>query len=94
VTNSVEKYVRKTLRLDEPLAVGDVVYLNSGGPGMTVEVVQKTRANCIWFDKSGRMRSHNFGLAMLTRIRSRSDGKSAGIILIGDLKDDQAEASE
>jgi uncharacterized protein YodC (DUF2158 family) len=82
------------LRLDEPLCVGDVVYLNSGGPGMTIRVINQLSAECEWFDKTERLRSHGFELTMLTRVRPRPDGKGVGVLVLGEFKPDDGEAAQ
>jgi uncharacterized protein YodC (DUF2158 family) len=46
------------------LRVGAVVYLNSGGPTMTIDAIKKGRATCVWFLKEQR-KSSEFALASL-----------------------------
>lgn len=51
---------------EEPFKAGDVVFLNSGGPDMTIESVSPDGAMCVWFD-SKRQRERLFAVAMLQR---------------------------
>ena len=45
--------VETPVRSPEPLKVGDVVKLKSGGPMMTVNNFDGDRVWCLWFDYSG-----------------------------------------
>lgn len=51
----------------EEIKAGDVVYLKSGSPKMTVRWVEKGRAAVTWFDKNDS-KSDAFELEMLTKI--------------------------
>jgi uncharacterized protein YodC (DUF2158 family) len=36
---------------EEKIEVGDIVYLKSGSPAMTVYLIDDNYINCVWFDK-------------------------------------------
>ena len=48
----------------EPLTIGDVVELNSGGIKMTVDGVSEAGVNCVWLD-GGKVRQKLFAPALL-----------------------------
>ena len=35
------------------IVVGDVVYMKTFGPAMTVEVIKGEQATCVWFERFG-----------------------------------------
>lgn len=45
---------------------GDVVYLKSGGPGMTVDGVANGMVGCVWFDSDGHDHERVFSEVLLT----------------------------
>ncbi len=45
--------------------IGDVVQLKSGGPRMTVEVIDEGLVDCVWFEKNQAHRNA-FNHALLT----------------------------
>ncbi len=47
------------------IEVGDVVQLNSGGPKMTVDTMDKNKVSCVWFDGCGRVKIEFFPPACL-----------------------------
>jgi len=51
------------------IRVGDVVWLNSGGPAMTVVTIygegDDRRADCSWVAEDGRTMSHTFPVVCL-----------------------------
>lgn len=52
--------------LDEPIEVGDVVVLNSGGPAMSVNATQRGRAVCCWFNShTEELESADFSMKCL-----------------------------
>ena len=69
---------------DTPVRPGDVVYLKSGSPGMTVRAVKDDKVECIWFDKA-RVRTDDFPEVTLTKQPISADGKTRGVIIFGDL---------
>lgn len=53
--------------MDE-IKIGDVVFLKSGGPNMTVEKIQDNDiADCIWFDKDKNLQRNTFSLSILQK---------------------------
>lgn len=47
---------------------GDVVYLKSGGPAMTVEEAHDDKSSyCVWFDKKQDYKGEVFHNTMLTK---------------------------
>jgi uncharacterized protein YodC (DUF2158 family) len=72
------------------LKVGTVVYLNSGGPAMTIDAIKKGRATCIWFLKDQR-KSDEFALASL---RPDNTPKSINVRFIKPRPRDDDEGSE
>jgi uncharacterized protein YodC (DUF2158 family) len=56
------------------LKVGARVRLNSGGPTMTLDVIDKGQATCVWFIKQ-EQKSRKFSLASLTRADAPSSMK-------------------
>lgn len=50
----------------EEIVVGDVVWLKSGGPRMTVGHIELGGATCTWFDDM-QQRNANFFLVQLTK---------------------------
>ncbi|MNP32106.1 hypothetical protein D3C76_1252710 [compost metagenome] len=49
------------------IAVGDTVYLNSGGPKLTVEEIVTGKATCSWYDSNNDCKQHvKFDVACLT----------------------------
>jgi uncharacterized protein YodC (DUF2158 family) len=47
------------------MKVGDVVQLKSGGPAMTVEVVEQGQAWCSWFSEGKKVEQRGFQLDAL-----------------------------
>lgn len=45
---------------------GDIVYLKSGSPAMTIDAIEDNIANCIWFDKKQNIQIFSFALELLT----------------------------
>jgi uncharacterized protein YodC (DUF2158 family) len=43
---------------------GDAVMLKSGGPKMTIEVIENGRADCVWFSKD-ELLTRTFGTHLL-----------------------------
>jgi uncharacterized protein YodC (DUF2158 family) len=73
-----------------PIEVGDVVYLCSGSPGMTVVAVVEEGFECVWFDKA-KPRRMVFPQTSLTKQPTSADGKKVGVLVIGSLgPDDKA----
>jgi uncharacterized protein YodC (DUF2158 family) len=50
----------------EPIGVGALVHLRSGGPAMTVKSVNGDEVTSVWADEDGNVRSATFPLALLT----------------------------
>jgi uncharacterized protein YodC (DUF2158 family) len=50
----------------EPIGVGALVHLRSGGPVMTVKSVNGDEVTSVWVDEDGNVRSATFPLALLT----------------------------
>ena len=48
-------------------AIGDEVFLKSGGEKMTIEKIDGTMASCVWFDKSKKVERNNFHTATLKK---------------------------
>jgi uncharacterized protein YodC (DUF2158 family) len=51
---------------DHQFKSGDIVQLKSGGPTMTVEEIDGTQANCVWFEGT----KHKTGLFELSALES------------------------
>ena len=66
---------------DEPIEVGDIVYLKSGSPAMSVESIEGELAVCIWFDKK-KLRSRSFRIGNLGKQPVGVDGKARGILIL------------
>lgn len=50
----------------EPLKIGDVVWLKSGSPGLTVaKEPENDRVSCVWFDDEGKAHEAEFAIAAL-----------------------------
>ena len=58
---------------EAPLKLGDAVQLQAGGTPMTIEEIVDGQAECIWHDKTGRLRTAWINLASLKRSRASSD---------------------
>ena len=50
----------------EHFEVGDVVWLKSGGPAMTVATDAGTFVTCMWFDSEGHVHSERFPASLIT----------------------------
>jgi uncharacterized protein YodC (DUF2158 family) len=55
-----------------PTKVGDIVKLNSGGPPMTVESVEKRKAVCVWHDLNGCCFKETFLHECLTKTQYKN----------------------
>jgi len=51
--------------------VGDIVRLRSGGPKMTVCVMEGDRIGCEWFDEKGEHKIRTFDKAVLDKIEEQ-----------------------
>ena len=69
---------------DTPLRRGDVVYLKSGNPAMTVRATEDGNVKCVWFGKA-RLRTGEFHEDELTKQPISPDGKARGVIILGEL---------
>lgn len=58
--------------MEDKVKPGDLVFLNSGGPKMTVESLHKstsgTFAVCSWFGESDQVNKSSFPLAAITSV--------------------------
>ena len=61
--------------IDDAIAVGDVVTLNSGGPRMTVREIRGETADCEWFDGASHC-ERSFKIAVLRHVRISDDPSS------------------
>jgi len=52
--------------------IGQIVSLRSGGPQMTIKVLRRARALCIWFDRTDRLCEAEFELEHLQLGKVRS----------------------
>lgn len=57
----------------EDFNVGDVVWLKSGGPKMTVTEIDEDEVTCVWFEGT-QARSDEFIPLALTKVDSSSAG--------------------
>lgn len=56
------------------MKIGDVVRLKSGGPAMTIQVIESSgEAKCTWF-WNGRVRRHTFLIHLLIPADDKDDG--------------------
>lgn len=60
---------RSYLDIEEPLRVGELVRLRSGGPVMTVSKVEEGMVRVNWHDKSGMVQGDSLAPALLRRTR-------------------------
>jgi uncharacterized protein YodC (DUF2158 family) len=51
----------------EDLKVGDVAVLKSGGPKMTVFLIETQTYGCVWFDSESRVYRRRFGKSLLKK---------------------------
>jgi uncharacterized protein YodC (DUF2158 family) len=89
LTAADQDFAQRLLGGAKPIVAGAVVYLNSGGPPMTVKSVRREKVSCEWFDKTDRVKCHEFAKAMLNTIPIRRDGRPVGLVVIGDLTAEQ-----
>lgn len=80
-----KREIQSLLDAEERVEVCKVVFLRSGGPAMTVRSIDKNKAICEWFDRSGRLRCHEFVVGALTGRQPLKDGKPPGLLIIGNL---------
>jgi uncharacterized protein YodC (DUF2158 family) len=52
------------------LKVGDLVRLNSSGPGMAVAAVDRAKISCIWFGSDHTPHRETFASVLLTKVSS------------------------
>jgi uncharacterized protein YodC (DUF2158 family) len=64
----------------EPLKVGDVVRLKSGGHPMVIEKLEGTQALCVWQDSKNEPRSQQYQLTSLQKVE---DDPMAALLRIG-----------
>jgi len=70
---AVDSYRRFLFMANEELKVGDIVQLKSGGPKMTIEVIDNfgddhDKALCAWFDEKSKREDHIFELTSLQKV--------------------------
>ena len=53
------------------LKIGDVVQLNSGGQKMTVEKLNGSNVDCVWFDGT-ELKKDSFDISLLTLYSERT----------------------
>ncbi len=78
--------------MTEEIKAGDVVELRSGGPPMSVELVESGIAHCAWIDPKGNAKHVEFNVAALkavdpearTGIESDDDGYESPFRMGGD----------
>jgi uncharacterized protein YodC (DUF2158 family) len=63
-------------------AIGDEVFLKSGGEKMTIEEIDGTMASCVWFDKSKKVERNTFHTATLKKAPT-AQGRARNIAVIG-----------
>ena len=56
---------------NKELAKGDVVYLKSGGPAMTIAKTRNDSYTVQWIDSGENLRTHEFPGACLTQVKPR-----------------------
>jgi len=58
------------------LQVGSVVQLLSGGPPMTIEVLDGQTAVCVWFDDTGALHNAPIAVGLLRTAAPRGRGST------------------
>ena len=58
-------------------AVGDEVFLKSGGEKMTIEEIEETSVSCVWFDKSKKVERNTFPAATLKKAATPEEQAAA-----------------
>lgn len=56
---------------ENPLRIGEVVKLRSGGPAMTVVMMDGERVGTQWLDDMGVLHSGEFGVELVERTKVR-----------------------
>jgi uncharacterized protein YodC (DUF2158 family) len=67
---------------ESAFSVGDVVQLKSGGPPMTMALVDKYGCHCQWFDPEGKVRSGAFKPEQLAKRFDPKLGDPDGVPLV------------
>lgn len=63
----------------EEFKIGDVVYLKSGGPAMTVSYVEDNSVEAQWFDEKNKVDFKNFPKATITKTKPGSNSTVTAI---------------
>ncbi|ANB78118.1 hypothetical protein AYM40_37770 (plasmid) [Paraburkholderia phytofirmans OLGA172] len=62
-------------------AIGDEVFLKSGGEKMTIEKIDETDVSCVWFDKNKKVERNTFHAATLKKAPTPEE-RAAGMAAI------------